>query len=161
MFSINVNGTFNTIFPVVENMRERKRGQIVLMSSIAGYIAADFAYSASKAAIKTYGEALRAICERDNVGVNVICPGYVRSPMTAHNAEESMMFLMNMEPAIKIIKRGIENNDPVVSFPLPLYLLAWWGSTLPAALKFFVVKKLSPQSTYAAPVGISSLKKLF
>jgi len=71
------------------------------------------------------------------------------------------MFLMNMDPALNIIKKGIENNEAVVSFPLPLYLLAWWGSTLPASLKFFLVNILTPQSKYVVPVGISSLKKLF
>ena len=58
-FRTNVDGMFNTIFPVLERMRSRQRGQIALMSSLATFPLSEphsGAYTASKAAIRVYGE---------------------------------------------------------------------------------------------------------
>ena len=62
VFAVNVGGVFNTIHPVLPLMRERGRGQIAILSSLAGFIglAGAAAYASSKAAVRVYGEALRA-----------------------------------------------------------------------------------------------------
>ncbi|MEE8258273.1 MAG: SDR family NAD(P)-dependent oxidoreductase, partial [Sphingomonadales bacterium] len=61
-FEVNVFGVFNTIHPALAVMKERGRGQIALVSSLAGYIGLPGApiYSASKNAVRAYGESLRA-----------------------------------------------------------------------------------------------------
>ena len=83
----NVIGVVNTLFPLLKAMRDRGSGQLVIMSSVAGYMpmGSSAAYSTSKAAVRSYGEALRLVLRRDGVHVNVICPGYVESPMTKIN----------------------------------------------------------------------------
>ena len=54
------------------------------ISSIAGNTSLPLgpAYAASKGAVRSYGEALRAIVHRDGVLVNVVQPGWVKTPMT-------------------------------------------------------------------------------
>lgn len=77
IFDVNVTGVFNTIFPALEGMRKRGTGQIALISSIAGYgaLTGSAAYTASKAAVRVYGDALRAQLAREGIAVSVVCPG--------------------------------------------------------------------------------------
>jgi short-subunit dehydrogenase len=115
-------------------MRKRGRGHIAITSSIAGFrgMPGAPAYSASKAAVKAYGEALRGWLAADGVRVSVICPGYVESRMTAGNAFP-MPFLMSAERAARIIKRGIEHNRARIVFPWPTATAAWLLGFLPPA----------------------------
>ena len=61
IFAVNLAGVLNTVWPAITAMRGRGRGQIAIVSSIAGFrgMPGTPAYSASKAAVKAYGEALR------------------------------------------------------------------------------------------------------
>jgi len=83
LLQVNVRAALATAALLAEAMRQRRRGQIALMSSIAGYFGLPLtpAYSASKAALKTYGEALRGALADDGVEVNVVMPGFVRTPL--------------------------------------------------------------------------------
>jgi short-subunit dehydrogenase len=65
-------------------MRTRRSGHIVLVSSLAALSPLPDApgYSASKAGLLVYGQAMRAAVALDNVRVTVVCPGYVTSAMT-------------------------------------------------------------------------------
>lgn len=77
VFAVNVDGVFNTIFPVIPLMKSRGRGQLVLVSSLAslGALTGSAAYCASKAAIRVYGDGLRAHLAPSGIHVNVIMPG--------------------------------------------------------------------------------------
>ena len=87
IFDVNVTGTLNTVQPVLPLMQARRRGQIALVSSLASFrgFAGAPAYCASKAAVRVYGEALRGEMARHNVAVNVVCPGFIQTPMTDVN----------------------------------------------------------------------------
>ncbi|KAJ3339084.1 hypothetical protein HDU93_008670, partial [Gonapodya sp. JEL0774] len=87
IYGANVIGVFNTIFPALDAIRARGRGQIAIMSSMSSFIPMSGApsYSSSKWAVRLYGTALRAQLAREGVSVNVITPGYVKSPMTDAN----------------------------------------------------------------------------
>ncbi|MBO42871.1 MAG: short-chain dehydrogenase [Rhodospirillaceae bacterium] len=135
IFETNINGIFNTVFPAADLMRARKNGQIALVSSLAsfrGFVGAP-AYSASKAAVRTYGEALRGLLQGDGIGVSVICPGFVESRMTAGN-KYKMPFLMTAERAAAIIQRGVAHNKARIAFPFPIYFLSWFLGSLPPGL---------------------------
>lgn len=129
----NVDGVVNTVQPALDRMRARKRGQIAIMSSIASFIGMPqaVAYSTSKAAIRIYGEGLRGAARHDGVEVSVICPGYIRSHLTAKNTF-SMPFLMDADRAARIIRRGLARNAARIAFPFPMYLLVWFMAALPA-----------------------------
>lgn len=132
IFAVNLAGTLNTILPLIPVMRQRRAGQIAVMSSLAGYrgLASTPAYSASKVAIKAYGEALRLRYGPEGLKVNVICPGFVKSAITAQN-NFHMPLLMEADQAARIIAGGLAQNKAVITFPWPLALAARIYGLLP------------------------------
>lgn len=132
IFDINVNGVFHTVHPVLPLMQERGQGQVAIVSSIAsirGFATAP-AYSASKAAVRSYGEALRGLYRRAGVQVNVVLPGFIKTPMTDIN-DHPMPFLMEADVAAQRIIKGLSKNKGRIAFPLRMYLPLYWISCLP------------------------------
>ena len=76
IFDTNLYGVLNIVQPAIEKMVLRKNGQIVIISSLAGFVSlpGSPAYSASKSAVRIYGEALRVNLAQFGIKVNVICP---------------------------------------------------------------------------------------
>ena len=142
LFAVNVGGVLNTVLPVVTRMRARKRGQIAVMSSVAGFrgLPGAPAYSASKAAVKAYGEGLRGWLAADGVRVSVICPGFVETPMTAGNPYP-MPFLMQADRAAALIRRGLARDKARIAFPRPLYWAAWLLGALPPSITDPLLRK--------------------
>ncbi len=141
----NIFGVVNTVLPTIELFKAKKSGQIVLMSSMAGYrgLSSCPAYSASKNCVKAWGEALRGFLAQDNIKVNVICPGFVKTPLTDVNAFP-MPFLMQPEKAAQIIQRGIAKNKPIIAFPHIMAFTVWFLSVLPSCV-FHLILKMLPQ----------------
>lgn len=142
--AINVDGVMNTVLPAIEAMLARartdgkptaKRGQIAIMSSLASFRGFPGAptYCASKAAVRTYGEAMRGELHHRGIEVNVICPGYIRSRMTARN-KFPMPMLMDADRAARKIKRALRRNRGRIAFPWPMYVLVRLIAGLPVAL---------------------------
>lgn len=132
IFSVNVDGVFNSVFPLLGPMRARRRGQIALVASLAGFrgVAGAPAYCASKAAVRVWGEGLRGDLGKDGVEVSVVCPGFVRSRMTAKNPFP-MPFLMDADRAAEIIKTGLARNRGRIAFPWPMRAAVWLLTALP------------------------------
>lgn len=135
IFAVNMAGVLNTIFPLIDPMRTRGRGQIALVSSLSGYIGMPGApaYSASKVMVKAYGEALHGRLKRDGVGVSVICPGFVESRLTAKN-KFKMPLLMPADKAARIIAKGLAKNRIIIAFPWPMATVMRFLKLLPAGL---------------------------
>jgi short-subunit dehydrogenase len=132
VMAVNVDGTLNTVLPALERMRPRRHGQLAIMSSLAafrGFPGAP-AYCASKAAVRIWGEALRGWLAGDGIGVSVICPGFIKTPMSDGNPYP-MPFLMEAETAARIISRGLARNRARIAFPFPVYLAAQITGALP------------------------------
>jgi len=131
IFATNVDGVLNTVQPLLENMVSRKRGQIAIISSLAGIRALPScpAYSAAKAAVRYYGEALRGVVGKHGVRVNVVCPGYIKTPMTEVN-DFPMPFMMSADKAASVIAAGLAKNKSRIAFPRALYWPVWWASCL-------------------------------
>jgi short-subunit dehydrogenase len=132
ILAINVDGVLNTVLLAVPLMVERRRGQIALMASLAGYrgLPGAQAYCASKAAVKVFGEGLRGELAGRGVGVSVICPGYVDTPMTQRN-RFPMPFLMDAPAAARLIRRKLARNKARIAFPWPMASLVWLLQALP------------------------------
>ncbi len=151
-FRVNVNGVLNTVLPAVEIMKQDGERQypkrIAITSSIAGYhgLSGCPSYSATKACVKAWGAGLRGFLARNGIGVNVICPGFVRSRITDKNTCP-MPFFMEAEPAAKIIVKGVLKNSPIIAFPLPMRLAAWMVSILPERLGELIFRALPKKST--------------
>jgi short-subunit dehydrogenase len=132
IFAVNLDGLINTVLPAIEAMRPRRKGQIVLMSSLSGFrgLPTAPAYCASKAAVRVWGEGLRGELAKEGIGITVICPGFVQTRMTAAN-HFRMPFLMTAEKAGVLMRRGIEANRARVSYPWPMAIIVWFLATLP------------------------------
>ena len=135
LLDINLRVPMAMLNYLAPRMRRRGAGQLVLMSSLAAYhgLPVTPSYSASKAGIKAYGEALRGWLAADGVGVTVVMPGYVSSRM-CHAMPGPKPFLWQPERAARLIRRGIARNRARISFPFPLNFGSWWLAVLPAAL---------------------------
>lgn len=126
IFDVNLHGVLNTIHPAIEKIleshkdRERKP-HIAIISSLAGFrgMPGAPAYCASKAALKSYGESLRGHLAPHNIGVSVICPGFIETDMTAVNPFP-MPFMMSAEKAAMRIARDIEKEKGRIAFPFPM-----------------------------------------
>lgn len=140
VFDVNLNGVINTIEPVQRKMMMRNSGHIVLMSSLAGYRGwpGAPAYCGSKAAVKIYGESLRGVLKKSGICVSVVCPGFVRSRITACN-EFPMPFLIEADKAAKIIAKGLRKNKGRIVFPFIPGCMAWFFMVIPDGLAQFLL----------------------
>jgi short-subunit dehydrogenase len=131
---VNINGVLNTVEPLLQPMIARKRGQIGIVSSLAGFIGLPYSasYNASKAAVRVWGESIRYVLKKDGIGVSVICPGFVVSRITAE-APFPMPFMMTASRASSIIRRGLAANKPRIAFPIGTKAGVWLGSILPGS----------------------------
>jgi len=143
IFAVNLEGVLNTVLPAVDLMTARGRGQIAIMSSLAGFrgIPGAPAYCGSKAAVMVYGEALRGQLAASGIEVNVVNPGYVRSPMTDRNTFP-MPFLMDADKAARIIRDGLMKNRARIAFPWPMALAVRLLQALPPAWTDRVLARL-------------------
>ncbi len=132
VITINVNGTLNTILPLIGRMQLRGKGQIALMSSLAGFrgLPTAAAYSTSKVAIRALGESLRPLLARDGIAVNVIHPGFVETPLTSVNGFY-MPLLMRPDRAAQRIREGLAANKARICFPWPMAAVARLIAALP------------------------------
>jgi short-subunit dehydrogenase len=143
IFDVNVTGVFNTVLPILPLMKARGRGQIALMASLASFTGwpGAPAYSASKGAVRLYGEALRGSLRGSGVRVSVICPGFVESRMTAVNGYK-MPFLLESARAAWVIAHGLGQDRGRIMFPWPSILLAGLIAALPLALCHRILTRL-------------------
>jgi short-subunit dehydrogenase len=132
IFATNIDGVINTIHPLLPAMIARKRGQIAIISSLAGIRAlpSSPAYSASKACVRYYGEGLRGAIRKTGVSVSVVCPGYIKTPMTDAN-KFFMPFIMSAEKAARITAEGLAQKRGRIAFPDFFYAVLCVISCLP------------------------------
>jgi hypothetical protein len=119
VFETNVLGLVHTFHPFLAAMRDRGRGTLVGIASVAGFrgLPGSGAYSGSKAAAITYLESLRVELAGSGVAVVTICPGYIATPMTAENRYR-MPFLIGADKAARLTARAIERRKR-------FYVLPW------------------------------------
>lgn len=123
VLAVNLGGVVNTVVPAIDRMLLRGRGRLVLIGSLAGLrgLPSCPAYSASKAAVHAYGQALRGWLKPRGIGVTVVCPGYVATAMSSR-VVGAKPFLMSADAAARRIVRAVSADRPMVAFP---WLLAF------------------------------------
>jgi short-subunit dehydrogenase len=124
MFRVNVLGTVYAIEAVLPDMLKRGTGHLAAVSSLAAYkgLPGESAYCASKAAINSYMEGLRIQLRSRHIAVTTICPGFVRTPMTAIN-KFKMPWLLEPEEAARRIVRALGRRRKVYNFPWQMSLV--------------------------------------
>ncbi len=132
---INYKGTVHSVSGIVDAMCARGSGRIALIASLAGMRALPDmpSYSATKAAIIAYGEALRGWLRPRGISVTVICPGFVTSPMSARH-RGGKPFEMPADKAARIMRRAIDRRVAFRAFPWPLVLGIRLAKLLPPRL---------------------------
>lgn len=128
----NVLGMAATFQPFVEPMRARASGTLVGIASVAGFrgLPGAGAYSASKSAAITYLESLRVELHGSGVAVVTICPGYIRTPMTAVNRYR-MPFIIDAEDAARRFARAISRKRRFAVIPWRMALVSFVLRRLP------------------------------
>ncbi|HEY5207815.1 MAG TPA: SDR family NAD(P)-dependent oxidoreductase [Stellaceae bacterium] len=134
IMDINFMGACTAVHAAMAPMRRRRRGQIAIVSSIAGLRGLPYSpgYCASKAALITYTEALRALLRADGVAVSLILPGFVDTAMAARVSGPKPM-MMTADRAAAIISRGLARGQARIAFPRTLYWLQRAVGLMPAA----------------------------
>jgi short-subunit dehydrogenase len=141
VFAANLYGVLNTVIPTLAAMRTQApgadgvRGRIGVVASIAAFVPAPGApaYCASKAAVDTWTVAVATAARREGVLVTSICPGYVRTAMTARN-RFPMPGLMDADRAARIMLRGLAAGRRRIVFPWWMGLAARLAGLLPPRL---------------------------
>lgn len=143
LLDVNLKAAMLIVHAILPAMRLRKRGQIALISSLAAYFGLPVTptYSASKAALKVYGEALRGRLAKAGIRINVIMPGYVTSPM-CEAMPGPKPFEWSAERAARVIQKGLARDQARITFPFLLALGTWFLCVLPAGLSLRIVQWL-------------------
>ncbi len=134
VMATNVQGLVNTFQPFIAPMRDRGRGQLVGVASVAGVrgLPGHAAYCASKAAVIACCESLRGELRPHGVQVSTIAPGYVATPLTARN-RYPMPFLMQPEDFARQALRAIEAGVSYRVIPWQMGVVAKLLRLLPDA----------------------------
>ena len=140
---LNVMGTVNCLEPVLRNMRKRSRGHIAVVSSLTAYRGLPYAsaYGASKAALTNMCEALKPELDALGIGMSVIHPGFVKTPLTDKN-DFGMPFLMEANDAARRVVDGVERGKFEILFPRRFGYMLKIGRFLPYKLYFKITAKL-------------------
>ncbi len=119
LLRVNVVGACVTVSAALPAMVARGRGTVAAVASLAAFrgLARAGAYCASKAALHTFMESLRVDLAGTGVRALTVYPGFVRTHMTDRH-DVRMPFLIDLEPAVDAIVRGIDRGDPAIAFPI-------------------------------------------
>lgn len=115
---VNLEGVVNSIGAVLPGMKQRRAGHLVVLSSLASYRGLPLmgGYSASKAGVNALMDALRVELKMLGIACTTICPGWVRTPLTA-NVQFPTLKLMEVEYAVARMVRAIRARRAFLAFP--------------------------------------------
>jgi NADP-dependent 3-hydroxy acid dehydrogenase YdfG len=135
VININLLGAVNAVSAVLPAMLENKSGQLVAISSLAGFrgLPKSAAYSASKAGMTVFFESVRLDVQTKGIAVTIIQPGFIKTPLTA-GRNNKMPFLMELKDAIPLFLRAVEKRKKFAAFPWQLATLVRLGKIFPAWL---------------------------
>ncbi len=119
ILEVNVVGVARSIEAVLPGMIARERGHIVGVSSVAGFRGMPWmaSYSASKAALSAYLEALRPALRRRGVTITTACPGFVRTALTRDTPFRKPVPMMEPEQAGRHLARAALRRPRNCVFP--------------------------------------------
>jgi NAD(P)-dependent dehydrogenase (short-subunit alcohol dehydrogenase family) len=135
VLAINLTSAVAALHAVLPGMQARGKGQIALVSSLAGLspLPDAPAYSASKAGLVMYGLSLREALRGTGVGVSVCCPGYVSTPMGGEHLGNRPHEITPEDAARRIVKQALANKR-LFGFPAPLWPMALFSLLIPEGL---------------------------
>lgn len=144
--NVNLIGVANSIAAVLPGMRERGRGHLAALSSVASYRGMPFlsAYSASKAGVNALLDSLRVELYGQGIAVSTICPGWIRTPMTAE-LDLPAGDLVSVEEAARRILGALRKRKPFLVFPFSVAWRVRLLRHLPRPISDWMTRRLARQ----------------
>lgn len=142
LVEVNLMGVVHATAAILPGFKARRAGHLVVVASIAGYRGLPTAagYGATKAALINYTEAMKFDLDAWGVKTQLVCPGFVKTPLTDRNPFP-MPFLMEVEDAARAMVKGMKGSGFEITFPKRFTTLVRMVSALPYALYFPLVRK--------------------
>ncbi|HXX69151.1 MAG TPA: SDR family NAD(P)-dependent oxidoreductase [Polyangiaceae bacterium] len=140
LLRINLIGVTNTLVPFVPTMVAQRRGVLAAVASVAGQRGMPFraAYGASKAGVIEFVSALRMEPFGTGVHAMALCPGFVRTPMTAMLTK--MPFVIDQDEAVALMVGAIARRERTYTFP---WQLRWLRPVLRNAPEW-LIRRVAP-----------------
>ncbi len=141
---INTVGALRVLDAITPALLARRQGHISLVSSVAGFrgLPQSLAYGPTKAALINLAETLYLDLQPRGLGVSVITPGFVETPLTAHN-DFRMPALISPEQAAQAIVRGWARGEFEIHFPKRFTRVMKLLRLLPYPLYFAAVRRIT------------------
>lgn len=143
VFDVNINGVINTIMPLIELKSVR---QIAIVSSQAAY--GPFIspiYGTTKQCVLLLGRDLRRLLAKDNVAVNVISPGPVKTPMLMGSDPKSVSHGVSIEQSAALIYHGLRRNQAEIVYPaitgIFMYILSFLPLCIAEPVAAYILRK--------------------
>jgi short-subunit dehydrogenase len=147
-FEVNLFGVAESIEAVLPGMLKRGRGHLVGVASLAGYRGFPWmiSYSASKAALIAYLEALRPGLARRGVTVTTVCPGFVRTAMSTQVPYKRQVKMLEPEQAARYLVRSVLSRPRNCVFPLSLRMGLVILRLMPDRLFDWLMRRVGPEA---------------
>jgi NAD(P)-dependent dehydrogenase (short-subunit alcohol dehydrogenase family) len=145
---VNLIGVANSVEAVLPSMLERRQGHIVIMSSLASYrgLPKMLGYCASKAGVRAFAEGLRVELRDAGIAVTTLCPGWIRTPMTAH-IQLPKPHLMELPDAVERMVEAIRRRRDFYAFPTAaawrVRVLRWLPCSISDRLTAWLLRRLA------------------
>lgn len=135
VINTNLIGAVNSVAAVLPSMLERRSGQLIAISSLAGFrgLPKSAAYCASKAGMTAFFESVRLDVQNRGVHVTIIQPGFIKTPLTSGRGAK-MPFLMELQDAIPLFLDAVEKKKKFAAFPWQMAAIVRVAGFLPASL---------------------------
>lgn len=142
LVDVNLNGVLNCLPPVVQQMLQQQSGAIGIVSSVAGYrgLPTALVYGATKAALINLAETLYLDLSPRGIGVFLVNPGFVRTPLTDRNSFR-MPALIGAEEAAGEILAGLARGGFEIHFPRRFTCWLKLMRLLPYRIYFALVRR--------------------
>ena len=145
VLEVNLLSAVDTLHAVLPGMQRRRRGDIVLVGSLASLIPLPDApaYSASKAGLMSYGLALREAVANEGIRVVVACPGFVSTGMSDIHLGPRPGEI-SADDAAALVLRGLHDNRPLIGFPS----VPFWFSRLSIVLPEWLRRRMTQDTRF-------------
>jgi NAD(P)-dependent dehydrogenase (short-subunit alcohol dehydrogenase family) len=142
LIDINLMGVLNGLAASLPDMLKQNSGAVAVVASVAGYsgLPTSLVYGATKAALINLSETLYLDLAPRGIGVHLVCPGFVATPLTAKNPFP-MPALIPADEAAREIVAGIGRREFEIHFPKRFTRLVKFLRLLPYRWYFWLVHK--------------------
>lgn len=144
LIDLNLNGVLNCLDVVLPVLLRQGGGALAVVSSVAGFrgLPQALAYGPGKAALINLCESLYIDLQPRGIGVHLVTPGFVATPMTAHN-DFDMPAVISADEAADCLIHGIERGQFHIHFPRRFTNIMRLARLLPYRLYFWLVRKVT------------------